>query len=98
MINIKEIINKYIKNTKLWNKNYLKYKLNSLILAFKPLLIVYAILFICLILFIPMIYVKNQIYYISKDIHKLTIEYELLSDQNSEIKQKVQKLKFSLIE
>ncbi|CAA6812125.1 MAG: Unknown protein, partial [uncultured Campylobacterales bacterium] len=32
MINIKEIINKYIKNTKLWNKNYLKYKLNSLIL------------------------------------------------------------------
>lgn len=53
----------------------------------KALLIVLAVLVISLILLIPKIYLRNNIYYISKDINRLNAQYISLKEENKFLKQ-----------
>lgn len=53
----------------------------------KALLIVFASMFIVLALLLPKIYLRNNIYYISKDINKLQVQYISLKEENKFLKQ-----------
>ncbi|MEA2049287.1 MAG: hypothetical protein U9O56_00935 [Campylobacterota bacterium] len=55
--------------------------------AKKALLLVFSLLFILLLLIIPKIYLRNNIYYISKDINKLDTHYISLKEENKFLKQ-----------
>lgn len=49
---------------------------------------------ISLLVFFPKIYLRNSIYYLSRDISKIENEHELLREENAELKLKVEHLKF----
>jgi len=53
----------------------------------KALLIVFASMALALALFIPKIYLRNNIYYISKDINKLDAQYISLKEEHKILKQ-----------
>jgi len=53
----------------------------------KALLIVLFSLFLSLVLFMPKIYLTNNIYYVSKDINKLYFQYVSLKEENKFLKQ-----------
>ena len=63
-------------------------------LDFKFLLLVYLSLTIALCIILPKIYIKNQIYYISRDIHKLYSENSILKEENTYLKQKLESIRF----
>ena len=63
-------------------------------LDFKFLLLVYLSLTIALCIILPKIYIKNQIYYISRDIHKLYSEDSILKEENIYLKQKLESIRF----
>lgn len=67
-----------------------KQKLNSK----NSLLIVLALLFIVLALYMPKIYLRNNIYYISKDINKLYAHYISLKEENRFLNQQLEDMKF----
>jgi len=58
------------------------------------LLLVYLIMFIILLLFIPKIYLRNNIYYISKDINKLNSHYISLKEEHKFLQQQLEDAKF----
>jgi len=53
----------------------------------KALIIVLSIMLIVLVLFMPKIYLRNNIYYVSKDINKLNTQYISLKEENKFLKQ-----------
>lgn len=53
----------------------------------KSLLFVFLALLITLVLFMPKIYLQNNIYYVSKDINKLNSQYISLKEENKFLKQ-----------
>jgi len=53
----------------------------------KAILIVFGSMIISLIIFIPKIYFRNNIYYISKDINKLHVQYISLQEEYKFLKQ-----------
>ena len=55
--------------------------------AKKALIIVSITMFISLAIFIPKIYLRNNIYYISKDINKLYTQQISLKEENKFLKQ-----------
>ncbi|MEA3554327.1 MAG: hypothetical protein U9R39_08005 [Campylobacterota bacterium] len=55
--------------------------------AKKALLIVFTIMFVTLVIFIPKIYLRNNIYYVSKDINKLYTQQISLKEENKFLKQ-----------
>jgi cell division protein FtsL len=61
---------------------------------FKTLLLVYLALGVAFLVILPKVYIKNQIYYISRDINKLDTEYSILEEENRYLKQKVESIKF----
>ncbi|WP_331774003.1 hypothetical protein [Sulfurospirillum sp. 1612] len=63
-------------------------------LDFKLLLVVYLSIFVGLLVILPNIYIKNEIYYTSRDISKLSSEYSVLQEENRFLKQKVEYIKF----
>jgi len=63
-------------------------------LDFKFLLLIYLSLAIALSIILPKIYIKNQIYYISRDIHKLYSEDSILKEENTYLKQKLESIRF----
>ncbi|MDX1809086.1 MAG: hypothetical protein R3331_06070 [Sulfurospirillaceae bacterium] len=63
-------------------------------LDFKLLLTVYLSIFVGLLVILPNIYIKNEIYYISRNISKLSSEYSVLQEENRFLKQKVENIKF----
>ena len=46
-----------------------------------------SIMLIVLVLFMPKIYLRNNIYYVSKDINKLNTQYISLKEENKFLKQ-----------
>jgi len=48
---------------------------------------VLSIMLIVLVLFMPKIYLRNNIYYVSKDINKLNTQYISLKEENKFLKQ-----------
>jgi len=67
-----------------------KRKLNST----NSLIMVLSVLFICLALFFPKIYLANNIYYVSKDINKLYAHYISLKEENKFLAQQLEDMKF----
>ncbi len=63
-------------------------------LSVKLLLGVLLALFTALLVVLPDIYLKNEIYYESRDIAKLYNEYSVLKEENRALKQKLEKIKF----
>ena len=45
-------------------------------------------------IFLPMIYIKNQIYYISRDFGKQISEYEVLIEENRRLKLGIETVRF----
>ncbi|MRI58509.1 MAG: hypothetical protein C6H99_03270 [Epsilonproteobacteria bacterium] len=58
------------------------------------LLIVVVAVLVALTLFVPKIYIANQIYYKSRNINKLLDDYEILKEENRLLNQKLEKLRF----
>ena len=56
----------------------------------KPLVAVLFFLFMLVLLLIPKIYLRNNIYYISKDISKLYSQYISLKEENSFLEQQLE--------
>jgi len=63
-------------------------------LDFKFLLLVYLSLAVAFSIILPKIYIKNQIYYISRDINKLYSNYSILKEENRYLKQKLESIRF----
>ncbi|NOX15168.1 MAG: hypothetical protein GXP61_03930 [Epsilonproteobacteria bacterium] len=63
-------------------------------LDFKLLVIVYLSILVGLLVILPKIYIKNQIYYTSRNISKISSEYSVLLEENRFLKQKVEYIKF----
>ncbi|EFU69103.1 conserved hypothetical protein [Aliarcobacter butzleri JV22] len=56
--------------------------------------IVFSILFFALCLYFPKIYLRNNIYYTSKDINKLYAHYISLQEENTFLSQQLEDMKF----
>ncbi|MDR1285740.1 MAG: hypothetical protein LBJ88_06040 [Campylobacteraceae bacterium] len=58
------------------------------------------LLYVCLamalgfLLLLPMIHIKNQIYYYSRDISTLWSEYSILMEENKDLHQKIETIRF----
>ncbi|DAB33495.1 MAG TPA: hypothetical protein CFH82_10085 [Sulfurospirillum sp. UBA12182] len=63
-------------------------------LDFKTLLLVYLALGVAFLIILPKVYIKNQIYYTSRDINKLYSEYSILEEENRYLRQKVESIRF----
>ncbi len=63
-------------------------------LDFKFLMLVYISMTIALLIVLPKIYIKNQVYYISRDINQLYSEYSILHEENKYLKQKLESIRF----
>lgn len=63
-------------------------------LDFRFLLLVYMVMFVAFLLILPKIYIKNQIYYMSRDISKLYGEYSILKEENRVLKQNLENIRF----
>ena len=63
-------------------------------LDFRTLVSAYAALFIALGLFLPKIYITNQIYYISREIGDLSGKRDVLLEENRELRLKLERMKY----
>ena len=63
-------------------------------LDFRFLLLVYMAMFVAFLVILPKIYIKNQIYYMSRDISKLYGEYSILKEENRVLKQNLENNRF----
>ena len=72
----------------------MKTKINHFIINNKHLVIVLSILFILLILLIPKIYLRHNIYYISKDINTLYSQYVSLKEEKRVLEQQLEKKEY----
>ena len=63
-------------------------------LDFRTLVLAYAALFIALTLFLPKIYITNQIYYISREIGDLSGKRDVLLEENRELRLKLERMKY----
>lgn len=62
--------------------------------AKNSLLIVLFLIFITFIIYLPKIYFRNNIYYISKDINRLYAHYISLQEENKFLAQQLEDMKF----
>jgi cell division protein FtsL len=68
--------------------------LNSILTPKGSILFLLVMLVLALTLFIPKIYLRNNIYYISKDINKLYTHYISLKEENKFLIQQLEDAKF----
>jgi len=78
-----ELLNEYDKE--------LKKEIN---LNFKFLILVYMTMSVAFLIVLPKIYIKNKVYYTSRDINKLYSQYEILNEENKILKQKLESIRF----
>ncbi len=62
--------------------------------ARSSILIVFFLLFLALFIYFPKIYIRNNIYYTSKDINKLYAHYISLQEENTFLAQQLEDMKF----
>lgn len=73
--------------------NKVKKKQNFLTPA-RSILLIMTLLIVSLAIFVPKIYLRNNIYYISKDINKLYSHYISLKEENKFLRQQLEDAKF----
>ena len=62
--------------------------------ARNSLILVLTLLIVALVLFTPKIFLRNNIYYVSKDINKLYAHYISLKEENRFLGQQLEDMKF----
>ncbi|AXH09910.1 hypothetical protein CP960_07125 [Malaciobacter halophilus] len=62
--------------------------------AKNSILIAFCILSIALVLYVPKIYLRNNIYYVSKDVNRLYAHYISLKEENRFLAQQLEDMKF----
>ena len=63
-------------------------------ISFKMVCISIGIMFFALLLFIPKIYIRNNIYYTSRNITQLQTQLDSLVEENKQIKKQLEDIKF----
>ena len=63
-------------------------------LSLRTLVLVYLAMLLALAIFLPKIYIKNEIYYTSREMSKLYSQYELLIEENRALKLKIESIRF----
>jgi len=63
-------------------------------LSFKTLILVYLAALLFFGIFLPKVYIKNEIYYISRDIRGLYGQYEILIEENRELRLGIESIRF----
>ena len=63
-------------------------------LSFKTLVMVYLAMFIALAIFLPKIYIADQIYYISRDIADISGKRDMLLEENRALSIKLENLRY----
>lgn len=63
-------------------------------ISFKFVCIVFASMFVVFLLFVPKIHIRNNIYYVSRDIIGLQAHLESLKEENKHIKKQLEDIKF----
>jgi len=90
---------KKVKKSKTNDKNQLLDQIDEEIkreknLDFRLLITVFLTILVGLSVILPKIYIKNEIYYTSREINKLSSEYSVLLEENRFLRQKVEYIKF----
>ncbi|TLD82434.1 hypothetical protein LS70_007470 [Helicobacter sp. MIT 11-5569] len=67
---------------------------NTREIPFKMVLLVFACMFLALFLFVPKIYMRNNIYYASRNIIQLQAQLDSLNEENKHIKKQLEDIKF----
>ncbi|UTJ05339.1 hypothetical protein [Arcobacter roscoffensis] len=62
--------------------------------ATNSLIIVFTILIFAITIYFPKIYLRNNIYYVSKDVNKLYAHYISLQEENRFLSQQLEDMKF----
>ncbi|RXK00999.1 hypothetical protein CRU98_00675 [Arcobacter sp. CECT 8986] len=62
--------------------------------AKSSIVIAFSILIVALVLYMPKIYLRNNIYYVSKDVNKLYAHYTSLKEENRFLAQQLEDMKF----
>ena len=63
-------------------------------LGFFDLVVAFLILALVVAIFVPIIYIRNEIYYISRDIEELRVKHSVLVEENKDLENKIESLKF----
>lgn len=63
-------------------------------LSLRTLVTVYLAMLLAMVVFLPKIYIKNEIYYTSREMTKLYGQYELLLEENRALKLKIESIRF----
>ncbi len=72
----------------------LEVDLNFKEIPFKVVCLVLAFMFVALLLFAPKIYIRNNIYYTSRNLIQLQAQLDSLSEENKHIKKQLEDIKF----
>lgn len=70
------------------------YREQSTNLSLKSLISVFIILLLVLVLFAPKIYIRSNIYYISRDILQLQTQADALREENKHLQKQLEDLRF----
>ncbi|MRJ03183.1 MAG: hypothetical protein GXO19_02285 [Epsilonproteobacteria bacterium] len=73
---------------------YREYEESRQKIGFRELLLVTLIVAVILALFLPKVYLANEIYYTSRKINKLLDQYEILREENRLLKQRLEQQRF----
>lgn len=60
----------------------------------KNLLILLGILLLLLILIVPKIHLRNNIYFTSRNVHKLQIQHDAMLEENRHLRRQLEDMKF----
>ncbi|VYS75419.1 hypothetical protein [Campylobacter ureolyticus] len=63
-------------------------------LSFFDLVMAFLILALVVVICVPIIYIRNEIYYISRDIEELRVKHSVLVEENKDLENKIESLKF----
>ncbi|MCZ6110727.1 hypothetical protein [Campylobacter ureolyticus] len=85
-----------LKNTNLQNQNIDNKNIDEKGkgLSLFDLVVAFLILALVVVIFVPIIYIRNEIYYISRDIEELRVKHSVLVEENKDLENKIESLKF----
>lgn len=63
-------------------------------LSFYDFVAAFVMLALMITIFVPVIYIRNEIYYISRDIEELRVKHSVLVEENKDLENKIESLKF----
>lgn len=83
-----------LKNTNFKNQDINNKNIDEKGLSLFDLVVAFLILALAVAIFVPIIYIRNEIYYISRDIEELRVKHSVLVEENKDLENKIESLKF----